>query len=264
MVGNGKAIVGDQEPPSGSCQAGNGPETRTPRVFRWSKEARDLVREYLQNSQPGTDPSQPNRDLKLVVTRLVIATGYPRNACLRFVRQLGTERNPRQEWTENDKRRLLDLAARYTLKEVAKLLHRSYSSTRTKLHRLGVTARMGQDWFTLYVLAKALHIDEDEVRRWIDRGWLKCRVVPSGKLKRVIITADDFAKFCRTHRSQVVGRRINPERLEFIRTFVFPPSHADLLPVRDSKKERAAYEQNDTAQRIGPAGEPDEPFEATG
>jgi hypothetical protein len=132
------------------------------------------------------------------------------------------------------------------------------------LHHLGATARMGRDWFTLYVLAGALHIDAEEVQRWIDRGWLKCRVVPAGKLKRRIITADDFDEFCRTHGAHVVGRRINWERLEFIRTFVFPPSHAELLPVRDSKKERAAYgEQHQAAPKIGPTSERDEPFEVT-
>jgi hypothetical protein len=30
--------------------------------------------------------------------------------------------------------------------------------------------------------------------------------------------------------------------LEFVRNFVFPPSHAELLPVRAAKKERAAYD----------------------
>jgi len=40
-----------------------------------------------------------------------------------------------------------------------------------------------------------------------------------------------------------VGRRLNIDRLNFVKDFVFPPSHAELLPVRGSKKERAAYEQ---------------------
>jgi hypothetical protein len=250
---------------SGDCQPANGPEPRKRRVFRWSKEARDLVREYLQRAHPA-HPGQPNKELKVLVTKLADATGYPRDACLRFVRQLGVaEHNPYQKWTENDKQRLLDLSARFPLKEVARLLRRSYSSVRSRLHNLGATAQMGRDWFTLYVLAEALHISADEVQRWIDRGWLKCRYVRTGTLQRVIITADDFSEFCTSHREQLVGRRINQERLEFVRTFVFPPSHADLLPVRASKKERAAYdEQNQAPPRIGPAVERDEPSEAAG
>ena len=40
----------------------------------------------------------------------------------------------------------------------------------------------------------------------------------------------------------MVGNRLDRDRLEFVRNFVFAPSHAELLPVRESKKERAAYE----------------------
>jgi len=40
-----------------------------------------------------------------------------------------------------------------------------------------------------------------------------------------------------------VGRRLNIDRLNFVKDFVFPASHAELLPVRESKKERAAYEE---------------------
>ena len=249
--------VRSQVTPSGNSVA------QERRVFRWSKEARELVREYLQTAQPRSKPNQPNTELRLLVTKVAHITGYPRDACLRFVRQLGVaERNPYKVWTPNDKQRLLDLSARFLLKEVARLMCRSYSSVRSMLHHLGATARMGRDWFTLYVLAEALHIDADEVQRWIDHKWLKCRVVRIGEFKRLIITADDFDAFCKSHGSKVVGRRINWERLEFIRTFVFPPSHSELLPVRDSKKERAAYEeQYQATSKIGPGSEPDGPIE---
>jgi hypothetical protein len=111
------------------------------------------------------------------------------------------------------------------------------------LYRLGANARMGQDWFTKYTLAGALHIRPEAVQRWITLGWLKCRVVQTGKLQREIIDADDFSEFCKARGSEVVGRRLNIDRLNFVKDFVFPPSHAELLPVRESKKERAAYEE---------------------
>jgi len=37
--------------------------------------------------------------------------------------------------------------------------------------------------------------------------------------------------------------RLNGDRLSFVQTFVFPPSHMELLPVREAKKEQAAYDQ---------------------
>ena len=65
----------------------------------------------------------------------------------------------------------------------------------------------------------------------------------TGRLSREIIEAEDFCEFCKQHRSEIVGRRLNSDRLSFVQTFVFPPSHMELLPVRESKKERAAYDQ---------------------
>jgi hypothetical protein len=193
-------------------------------------------------------------------------TGHPRGACLRFVRRLGVdERSPHKDWTAGDKQRLLDLSARFLLREVARQMGRSYGSVRSMLHRLGATARMGQDWFTIFTLADALHIDVQEVQRWIDRGWLKCTVVPVGNLTRVIITANDLDEFCRTHGRELKGsRRIHWRRLEFLTTFIFPPSHAELLPVRDSKKERAAYEeQAQTLPKIGTGSESGDESEAS-
>lgn len=111
------------------------------------------------------------------------------------------------------------------------------------LYRLGASARMGQDWFTKHALAEALHIRADQVQKWIDRGWLKGRTTGADGLKRELIDADDFCEFCKQHRREVVGNRLNVDRLDFVQTFVFPPSHAELLPVRSAKKEHVAYEE---------------------
>jgi hypothetical protein len=102
---------------------------------------------------------------------------------------------------------------------------------------------MGEDWFTPHALAEALHIRTSEVQRWIASDWLKCRVVAGDGLKRQLIDAEDFCEFCRWHRREIVGNRLNVDRLNFVQTFVFPPSHAELLPVRSAKKEHHAYEE---------------------
>ena len=39
-----------------------------------------------------------------------------------------------------------------------------------------------------------------------------------------------------------MGNRLSKERLDFVYHFAFPASHTELLPVRESKKERNAYE----------------------
>jgi hypothetical protein len=52
-----------------------------------------------------------------------------------------------------------------------------------------------------------------------------------------------------------VGHRLNSDRLNFVQTFVFPPSHMELLPVREAKKEQAEYEAQMTKENSSPASE---------
>ena len=213
------------------------------RTFRWPKEARQLVRSHL--TIPRTQMREQNpEEVRLLVTRLVEVSGNPRDACWRFARQSGIRaKRAYCQWPERVQQRLLDLIAIQPLPEVAIAMRRSPGSIRSMLYRLGASTRMGQDWFTKHTLAEALHIRAEEVQRWISLGWLKCRLVQTGKLQREIIDADDFSEFCKVHSREVVGRRLNIDRLNFVKDFVFPPSHAELLPVRESKKERAAYKE---------------------
>jgi hypothetical protein len=182
--------------------------------------------------------------LKSLIANLFQVSGNPRDACRRFARQAGIrEKRTYRPWTKGEQQKLLDLIATHPVHELTLMLRRSPASVRSMLQRLGATARMGQDWFTKCTLAEALHVRAEDVQKWIDRGWLKCRTVQTGRLKRNVIDADEFCEFCKEHRSEIVGRRLNSDRLNFVQTFVFPPSHMELLPVRESKKERAAYEE---------------------
>src|SRR5579864_9476553 len=56
------------------------------------------------------------------------------------------------------------------------------------------------------------------------------------------VDAEDFCEFCRLHPKNVVGNRLTKERLDFIYHLVFPPSQAELLPVREAKKGPDDYE----------------------
>lgn len=53
---------------------------------------------------------------------------------------------------------------------------------------------------------------------------------------RVVIDAADFCEVRKMHTRDVVGNRLTKERLDFVCHFAFPPSHAELLPTRQSKK----------------------------
>jgi hypothetical protein len=213
------------------------------RTLRWPKEAREMVRKHLNAQWAQARGLESGDELRAMITKMAEVSGNPRDACWRFARQSGiVGKRAYHDWPERAQQRLLDLIAIQPLSKVAITMGRSPGSIRSMLYRLGASARMGQDWFTKYTLAEALHIRAEEVERWIKLGWLKSRVMDAGKLQREIIDADDFSDFCNGHSREVVGRRLNVERLNFVKDFVFPPSHTELLPVRESKKERAAYE----------------------
>lgn len=183
-------------------------------------------------------------DLSSLLDQLVHETGYPRWACRRFMRRLGIKSiRPHRAWTTGEQQRLLKLVDLQPVNEIARLMRRSKSSIWHMLYRLGANAKMGKDSFTKYTLAVALHVRPETIESWINRGWLKARTQTTCGVNRIIIEAADFCEFCRTHTKDVVGNRLTKERLDFICHFAFPASHAELLPVRESKKERAAFDE---------------------
>jgi hypothetical protein len=205
------------------------------REFRWSKLARDLVRANMDAS---------GAELSALLTQLVNESGNPRWACRRFVGRMGVRyKRPQRIWTTHEQQRLLKLIDLHPVKEIARLMRRSQSSIWHMLQRLGANAKMGKDSFTKYTLAVALHVRPEKIEDWIARGWLKARELETGRSKRVVIDAEEFCAFCRKHTRDVVGNRLSEERLDFVYHFVFPPSHATLLPVRESMKECSAYEE---------------------
>ncbi|MGB2602773.1 MAG: hypothetical protein WBC78_04220 [Candidatus Sulfotelmatobacter sp.] len=205
------------------------------RVFRWPKEARELVREYKERTRRSQEFTETGR--RMLVTRLAAISGNPRDACLRFLRELGVDqKRGYREWTKPEQQRLLDLIVTMQVGEAAKILRRPTGSVRSMLHRLGVGGKTGRDWFTKFSLSRALHTRPDEIQKWIDLGWLKSRSVTTAGAKAKIIDPDDFCEFVKEHGRAVASRRLSYDALWFVQNYVFPPSHAELLSVRGTYK----------------------------
>jgi hypothetical protein len=222
---------------------GAGDSVRGRRTFRWPKEARDLVREYNQQGRQGLERGEA--DQSIIVSRLAEISGNPRDACIRFLQELGLHRKRTyREWTKPEQQRLLDLITTMPVADVAKVLRRPPSSVRSMLHRLGMGGRSGREWFTKYSLSRALHTRPDEIQKWIDRGWLRSRSVTTAGTKANVIDPDDFCQFVKQHGHAVVSRRLTYEALWFVQHYVFPPSHADLLSVRGTYKKQVGSDAN--------------------
>ena len=205
------------------------------RMFRWPKEARELVRQYKER----TSRSQENDDTgrRMLVTRLAAISGNPRDACLRFLRGLGVDqKRAYREWTMPEQKRLLDLIITMPVEEAAHVLRRPAGSVRSMLHRLGIGGKTGREWFTKFSLSRALHTRPDEIQKWIDLGWLKSRALSTAGTKANIIHPDDFCEFVKEHGRAFASRRLSYDALRFVQNYVFPPSHAELLSVRGTYK----------------------------
>jgi hypothetical protein len=212
------------------------------RVFRWSNDATQLAREYQQRINRSQEHDETTR--RRLVTKLAEISGNPRDACLRFLRELGVnQKRVYREWTKPEQQRLIDLVSSMPVEEAARILRRPATSVRSMLHRLGLGGKTGREWFTKFSLSRALHTRPDEIQKWIDRGWLKSRSLAAAGTRAKIIDADDFCQFVKQHGRAVVSRRLTYETLWFVQNYVFPPSHADLLSVRGTYKKQDMREE---------------------
>lgn len=205
------------------------------RRCRWPEDAIRLVAQYQDElERRGAMCERTRHEL---AEKLEEISGNSRDACLRFLRRLGpTEKRSYREWTKPEQQRLVTLIDSVPVTEAARMLRRPVGSVRSMLWRLGLGARQKREWFTPSMLAQALHVSRDEVRSWICRGWLRCRMVEAKSVKIQVIRANDFCKFVKKHGREVIGNRLSYEGLAFVRDYVFPRSHADLLPVRGPYK----------------------------
>jgi hypothetical protein len=131
-------------------------------------------------------------------------------------------KKPYRRWSHEESERLLQLFELHPLGTTARKLNLSTSSVESMLIRLGVTAQMYKDSFTKHLLASLLHIRPAVVQKWIDTGMLKARREGTTTLPRMIIEAEDFTRFCKTHPEAILRGHVRQDRLEFVFKFVFP------------------------------------------
>jgi len=208
--------------------------TEQRRTFTWPETARELARSNIKSEGP---------QRQQLVSRLSQMTGHPRSACRRFIQRMANNARSRyKKWPPTEQERLLELLDKNSVGDAARLLRRSCRSIYAVLRRLKIGASMRQDVFSKRRLAAVLHVRFCAVDSWIQKGWLKAKVIQIGQLKRTVIKPDDFVQFCLEYREVIIGNRLNLERLEFVYKYVFPPDHNYLLSVRASKKEREAFD----------------------
>jgi len=185
--------------------------------------------------------------LEQLVVRLQRHSGRPREACWRFVIQHGLKgRADHRRWTDEEVELVREEIVKRSVDEIARKLGRTPKSVRSMLQRnhLGVR-EIRCDLFSLESLASALHIQKDEIRFWIERGWLQACVSTNGRKRSYTITPEALAHAYKHHLPDLLKRGIpNQSLFEAYVQYVHSPKHTvgeQLLDVRRDKRERAAY-----------------------
>src|SRR5579864_9096154 len=131
-----------QEPRGHSSSMGTPGQRRKPRTFKWSQAAREIVRVNLGAS------GSKFRDL---ITLIAQESGNPRDACLRFARQLGLEaKQPYRKWTREEQKKLENELEVHKVRRVAIRLGRTPTQVYGMMHRLGISGKKLTDKISMY------------------------------------------------------------------------------------------------------------------
>ena len=102
------------------------------------------------------------------------------------------------------------------------------------LSQMGLSVRVGRDWFTVAMLSRVFRVQTRTIQSWIDRGISATDQIGNQKENPcLIITSEDVCQFCKDHMDEILKDKVDPDQLDFIRQFVFPSRH---LTVRETKE----------------------------
>lgn len=207
---------------------------RKPRIFKWSRTARQIILANLNAS---------GSELRHLITEVSQITGNPRDACRRFAHQLGLKAKQNyRRWSKEDLAQMENDLEVHKVRKVAIRLGRTPNQVYGMMHRLGISGKSKfTDRLTLYAVARGIHKHPRVVRQWIQSKALHAENEGTDQVPRWMISQEDLQRFQEKHHKLIKASHVDRARLKFMREYVFPSR--DDMGTRDSKKERAAYEE---------------------
>jgi hypothetical protein len=185
--------------------------------------------------------------LAQLVRRLQRQTGRTDEECWRFVIKYGIKAEvDYRRWEQEELDEARELLTKYSVKEVARRLHRSPKALRNALQRRQLSVReIRCDCFSLQSLAQILHVRRSEILCWIEQGWLQATITKQDKGASYRITPEALSALYKHHLEDLLKRRISNHSLfEAYVQYCFSPKHTtgeQLLEVRRDKREREAF-----------------------
>lgn len=213
---------------------GNSGQRRKPRTFRWPRTARAEVAANINAER---------RQLRELITKLVQISGNPRDACLRFARQLGVKaKQDYRRWSKEDLAQMESDLEVHKVRKVAIRLGRTPNQVYGMMHRLGISGKAKfTDRISLYAVARGIRKHPRVVRQWIQIKALHAQNEGTEAVPRWMISQEDLQQFEKKHHKLIKASHVDRQCLKFMCEYVFPSR--DDMGTRESKKERAAYEE---------------------
>jgi len=185
-------------------KGGNAPK------HKWTDEEREIVRRDYK----GTNASAQEIAGRLGVT-LFAVKGQ--------VALLGIQQQKSPPWTQHELAQLEELIHRYSVVEIAKILHRSPNAVKIKATRMKLNLRSRDSWFTKKEVCEICGVDHKKVQQWIDSGALKASwhygTRPSKLgLASWHIEARDLRLFIIKHSGELLGRNVDIQQIVWLLT----------------------------------------------
>lgn len=202
--------------------------------YDWSPDAERLVRQK-QRIHPSN-----------LVQQLQPMTGYPLDACWRYVNRFGIKRPTQyQRWTGAAREKVLEMSEVRTVEEIARHFDVSTKAVYHVIARSGRRVSRRSEWFGLHATARYLTVKPARVRSWMASGMLNGVVETHGQINYTMISGAELAKFCKTYKSELLRQRIPEKRIQFILDYVIAAEMPDDYTARSSKLERKAFERGE-------------------
>lgn len=171
-------------------------------THNWTEEERDFLRrEYRYTIQ----------SLKELASKMGMTNSSIRHQLTRMGLLKLTGR-----WTENDEKFLEENYSRLSLLTISRKLHKSPNAVVGKAHRLQVTSRVRDGWFTLQEVSQILGVDQNWIHRRMNNGF-KFEIEPhnpstspkKGSYSPWHISEEALRDFIRRYPEELTGHNVD-------------------------------------------------------
>ena len=172
------------------------------KLHHWTEDEKAFLRENYRYTIDS---------LKLLALRLGVSDSSVRQQLTRMGILKLTGR-----WSEADQKFLEDNYGKLSLRVISRRLGKSCNSVTSKAHRLGVSSRGKDDWFSMQEMAQILGVDQSWIRRRIGNGF-KLEMYPhnpesipsKGHYSSWHISRKAFRQFIRRYPEELTGHNVD-------------------------------------------------------